>query len=272
MYCMIIADISISIKSSCTTLSVECPYCIKLRNYLYKIQHKKLGKWLLLGWELNGGETEEQGWERGNLFLMCIPLNNLDFLSLYVLPFQKVNKHFKWVEVSWISFMVCWKNIQYNTNTYWLPTMTLLCWVLGIQQILPLSKLHSNGGNTSNQPPSLLSQKSSMAPRSCSLNSSLLCWIWTLHCHILLPFFFSTPLLQPVLQAKLMTCCSQYIPTFSIPIHLFAFFPLIGTYFISTLLSKSFSLLWPSSKTTTSANFCLTSLKGDFPFSPLPVF
>lgn len=41
MYCMIIADISISIKSSCTTLSVECPYCIKLRNYLYKIQGHK---------------------------------------------------------------------------------------------------------------------------------------------------------------------------------------------------------------------------------------
>lgn len=87
-----------------------------------------------------------------------------------------------------------------------MPTLNLLWKVLGIQQILPLCNLHSNGGNISNQSPSLLSPKSSVAPQSSGLVFSIEFTHSTatfsfLSCLLLL-------LLQPVHQANLMTCCS----------------------------------------------------------------
>lgn len=130
-----------------------------------------------------------------------------------------------------------------------------------------MCNLHSNGGNISNQSPSLLSPKSSVSSQSSSQVFSIECRHSTttvsfLSCLLL-------PLLKPVQEVNLLAAPNihSHFPT---PVHLLTFFPPVGTYFISTPLPTFFfSFLWSSSETITSEKPCLTSLKGCLSFSPV---
>lgn len=107
-------------------------------------------------------------------------------------------------------------------------------WGLWTQQILSLSNLHSN------QPFSLCSPGFSVAPTSRSPNSSLL-----------------TPGKR---DGELLPIYTHFF----MPRHLLILFLRMETSLISIPLSQRFSFLWLISKTSTSANPCLTSLKKAF--------
>lgn len=102
--------------------------------------------------------------------------------------------------------------------------------------------------------------------------SVLLCWISALHYHISLPFLFIILDLCHSLRSRQTPwfAAPNTFPHFPVPMHLLILFPLIRTYFLSTILFK-FSLSMAQFKDCGFSKSLFKLSERKLSLSPLPV-